>query len=272
MKLKTCWILSLAAALCLTANMVLAGTLVIKGSTTVLPIAQKVAEIYMKQHPDVKISISGGGSGNGIKALIDGSTDIADSSRFIKPKEVKLAVENGEYPVPFAVAYDCIVPVVHPSNSVMNFTLAQLKAIYKGEVKNWKEMGGPDRPIVVISRDTSSGTYEVWSKKVMNKERVFPGALLQASNGAIVQAVSKNKNAIGYIGFGYMDKSVKALMVDEVVGSEETTLNGTYPISRPLYMFTRGWPKGDTLKFINFVVHPQKGQKYVSEAGYVPLY
>ena len=272
MKLKTFWVLSLVTAFCLTANVVLAGNLVIKGSTTVLPIAQKVAEIYMKQHPDVKISISGGGSGNGIKALIDGSTDVADSSRFIKPKEVKLAVENGEYPVPFAVAYDCIVPVVHPTNPVMNLSMSQLKAVYKGEVKNWKEVGGPDRPIVVISRDTSSGTYEVWSEKVMKKERVFPGALLQASNGAIVQAVSKNKNAIGYIGIGYMDKYVKALMVDGIVGSEETTLNGTYPIRRPLYMFTRGWPKGDTLKFINFVVHPEKGQKYVHDAGYVPLY
>lgn len=265
-------ILALVISLCLTANLVCAGNLVIKGSTTVLPIAQKVAEVYMKQHPDVKISISGGGSGNGIKALIDGSTDIADSSRFIKSKEVKLAVENGEYPVPFAVAYDCIVPVVHSTNSVVNLTMAQLKAIYKGEIKNWKEVGGPDRPIVVISRDTSSGTYEVWSEKVMEKERVFPGALLQASNGAIVQAVAKNKNAVGYIGIGYMDKSVKALMVDQIAGSEETTLNGTYPISRPLYMFTRGWPKGDTLKFINFVVHPEKGQKYVGEAGYVPLY
>jgi phosphate transport system substrate-binding protein len=226
----------------------------------------------MQQNPDVKISISGGGSGNGIKALIDGSTDIADSSRFIKDKEVKLAVEKGQYPVPFAVAYDCIVPVVHPSNSVGNLTMEQLKAIYKGEIKNWKDMGGPDSPIVVISRDTSSGTYEVWHNKVMKKERVFPGALLQASNGAIVQAVSKNKNAMGYIGLGYMDESVKPLTVNGIKGSEETTLNGTYPISRPLFMFTNGWPTGDTLNFINFVLHPEKGQKYVGEAGFVPLF
>ena len=272
MKLKRIAILALALVFSFTSTVVLAGNLVIKGSTTVLPIAQKVAEAYMKQNPDVKISISGGGSGNGIKALIDGSTDIADSSRFIKPKEVSLAVEKGAYPVPFAVAYDCIVPVVHPSNSVTNLTMDQLKAIYKGENKNWKELGGPDRPIVVISRDTSSGTYEVWHKKVMKKERVFPGALLQASNGAIAQAVSKNKNAIGYISLGYLDKSIKALMVDQITGSEETTLNGTYPISRPLYMFTRGWPKGDTLNFINFVLNPEKGQKYVRDARYVPLY
>ena len=256
----------------LMAGTVHAGNLVIKGSTTVLPIAQKVAEVYMKENPDVKISISGGGSGNGIKALIDGTTDIADSSRFIKDKEVALAVEKGRYPVPFAVSYDCIVPVVHPSNSMKNITLDQLKDVYLGKIKNWKEIGGPDLKIVVVSRDTSSGTYEVWEKKVMNKERVYPGALLQASNGAVVQAVSKNKHAIGYIGIGYVNKSVKTLTVNSIVGSAKTTLDGSYPVSRALYMFTQGWPKGDALNFINYVLNPGKGQKYVEEAGYVPLY
>lgn len=262
----------LIGVLCLTANFAWAGNIVIKGSTTVLPIAQKVAEAYMKQNPDVKISISGGGSGNGIKAIIDGSTDIADASRFIKDKEVKLAMEKGRYPVPFAVAYDCIIPIVHTSNTLTNISINSLKAVYKGEIKNWKELGGPDRSIVVISRDTSSGTYEVWNEKVMEKERVFPGALLQASNGAIVQAVSKNKNAIGYIGLGYLSESVKDLSINNIKGSEETTLNGTFPVSRPLYMFTNNWPKEDILNFINFVIHPQKGQKYVKEAGFVPLY
>ena len=272
MKFKNISLIAIMLMVLLAANIVMAGNIVIKGSTTVLPIAQKTAEAYMKQNPDVKISISGGGSGNGIKALVDGSTDIADSSRFIKDKEVKLAVENGRYPVPFAVSYDCIVPVVHPNNTLKNLSLAQLKAIYKGEIKNWKELGGANKKIVVISRDTSSGTYEVWEKKVMKKERVYPGALLQASNGAIVQAVSKNKYAIGYIGLGYLDNSVKALTVEGIQGSEETTLNGTFPISRPLYMFTNGWPTGDTLNFINFVINPQKGQKYVKEAGFVPLF
>ncbi|OPL13738.1 MAG: phosphate ABC transporter substrate-binding protein [delta proteobacterium ML8_D] len=272
MKLKHIAIFALALVFSFTSTQVFAGNLVIKGSTTVLPITQKVAEAYMKQNPNVKISISGGGSGNGIKALIDGSTDIADSSRFIKPKEISLAVEKGAYPVPFAVAYDCIVPIVHPSNSVANLTMAQLKTIYKGEIKNWKELGGPDRPVVVISRDTSSGTYEVWQDKVMEKERVFPGALLQASNGAVAQAVSKNQNAIGYISLGYLDKGIKSLTVDKITGSEETTLNGTYPVSRPLYMFTSGWPEGDTLNFINFVLNPEKGQQYVRDVRYVPLY
>jgi len=114
-----------------------------------------------------------------------------------------------------------------------------------GKIKNWKELGGPDRPVVVISRDTSSGTYEVWAKKVMTKKRVYPGALLQASNGAVSQAVAKNKNAIGYIGIGYMSKDVKPLMVNRIVGSAATTLNGTYPISRPpLHVHTRMAPRG----------------------------
>lgn len=259
-------------AFCLMIGSAWAGNIVIKGSTTVLPIAQKVSEIYMKENPEIKISISGGGSGNGIKALIDGSTDIADSSRFIKEKEVQAAVQNGRYPVPHAVAYDCIIPVVHPSNSVTDLSLSQLKAIYQGKMRNWSEVGGPDRPIVVVSRDTSSGTYEVWEEKVMEKERVYPGALLQASNGAVVQAVSKNKNAVGYIGIGYLDTSVKATTVSGIEGSEESTLNGTYPVSRPLFMFTAGWPKDEIAKFLNFVKHPEKGQKYIGEAGYVPLY
>ena len=263
---------ALALVLILTSNSGWAGNLVIKGSTTVLPIVQTVAEAYMKQYPDVSISISGGGSGNGIKALIDGVTDIANSSRFIKDKEVKLALEKGAYPVPFRVAYDCIVPVVHPDNPVTDLSLDQLKAIYKGEIKNWKEVGGPNKKIVVVSRDTSSGTYEVWEKKVMKKERVYPGALLQASNGAIVQVVSKNKIAIGYIGLGYMTESVKPLTVGKIQGSVETTLNGKFPISRPLFMFTPGWPEGDGLSFINFILHPDKGQKFIREIGFVPLY
>jgi len=249
-----------------------AGDLRTDGSTTVLPIAQKAAEAYMKEHPDVTISVSGGGSGNGIKAIIDGTTDIANSSRFIKNEEVKQAVEKGSYPVPFAVAYDCIVPVVHPSNTVNNLTMDQLKAIYKGEIDNWKAVGGPDLKIVVISRDTSSGTYEVWEEKVMKKERVSPAALLQASSGAVAQAIASNKFAIGYLGIGYLNDKVKAVTVNNIAGTAETTLNGTFPISRPLFMFTRGWPSGDALNFINFVLNPQKGQKLVKEAGFVPLY
>ncbi|WP_456325914.1 PstS family phosphate ABC transporter substrate-binding protein [Desulfonauticus submarinus] len=249
-----------------------AGSIQIKGSTTVLPIAQKVAEQFMKEYPNISISISGGGSGNGIKALIDGTTDIADASRFIKQKEVKRAVKNGRYPVPFAVAYDCIIPVVHPSNPVSNLSLEQLKAIYTGKIRNWKEVGGPDRKIVVISRDTSSGTYEVWEKKVLHKARVYPGAQLQASNGAVAEAVAKNRYAIGYIGLGYLNKELKQVKVNGILGTPATALDGTYPISRALFMFTNGWPKGDVAKFIQYVVNPYKGQKLVKKVGYIPLY
>lgn len=254
------------------ASVSFAGSLVIKGSTTVLPISQKAVEAYMKENPEVKISLSGGGSSNGIKAIIDGSTDIANASRFIKDKEVSMAVEKGVYPVPFAIAYDSIIPVVHPGNPITNLTTDQLRAIYKGEITNFKEVGGPDLEIVSCSRDTSSGTYETWEEKVMKGEKVAPRAQVMASNGAIVQAVSKNKYAIGYIGIGYLNPSVKALTVNGVEGTEKTTLDGSFPISRPLFMFTNGWPKGDTLDFVNFMLNPQKGQNYVSESGYVRLY
>jgi phosphate transport system substrate-binding protein len=263
---------TICIAFIFSSTLVWAETIVIKGSTTVLPIAQKAVEAYMKKNPDVKISLSGGGSGNGIKAIIDGSTDIADASRFIKEKEVSMAIEKGVYPVPFAIAYDSIIPVVHPRNPVGNLTLDQLKAIYKGEITNWKEIGGSDLKIVVNSRDTSSGTYETWEGNVMNKERVTPAAQVMASNGAIVQAVSTNKYAIGYIGIGYVNGSVKVLTVNGIKGTEETTLDGTFPISRPLYMFTNGWPKGEVLDFINFVLHPKKGQDLVAQSGYVRLY
>ena len=271
---KSFWLRALVLSMVLCFNisgLAFAESLVIKGSTTVLPVAQKAAEVYVKMHPDVNVSISGGGSGNGIKALIDGSTDIANASRFIKEKEINLAMKNNVFPVAHRVAIDAIVPVVHPANSIKNITLAQLRSIYRAKIRNWKELGGEDRKIVIISRDTSSGTYEVWHKKVMKKERVAPTAQLLASNGAVVQAVTNNKHAIGYVGIGYLNKNIKALDVNGVTPSITTALNGTYPVARPLFMFTNGWPKGVVSDFINYVVSP-KGQETVKEEGFVPLY
>lgn len=272
MKMKKLLITLIFGLVCtgLTLGTAWAEKLVIKGSTTVLPVAQKAAEDFMDEYPDVRISVSGGGSGNGIKALVDGTTDVANASRFIKQREVARAVENGNYPVPFVVAYDCIVPVVHTSNPVDDLSLEQLKKIYQGKIKNWSEVGGKDMQVVVVSRDTSSGTYEVWEEKVLEGGRVFPGALLQASNGAVVQAVSKNKFAIGYIGLSYLNKEVKALDVNGVKASMDTA--AAYPVSRSLFMFTNGWPEGVTMKFINYVQHPEKGQKLVENLGYVPIY
>ena len=246
-------------------------TIVIKGSTTVLPVVQAAAEAYLKGHPEINISISGGGSGNGIKALVDKFTDIANASRFIKGKELDLAMKKGVYPVPHRVAIDAIVPIVHYRNPVDGLTIEQLSLIYQGKIKNWKEVGGKDMQIVVVSRDTSSGTYEVWEKKVLHKARVTPRAQMQASNGAVVQVVSKNKYAIGYIGLGYLDQGVKGIKVNGIRPSVQTALSGTYPVARPLFMFTDGWPKGAVSDFINFVVSP-KGQEIVKREGFVPLY
>ncbi|MFH2093391.1 MAG: phosphate ABC transporter substrate-binding protein [Pseudomonadota bacterium] len=248
-----------------------AGELVIKGSTTVLPIAQKTAEAYMLAHPDVKISLSGGGSGNGIKAIIDGTADIGNASRFIKQKEVDLANTKSVYPVPFRVALDAIVPVVNPANKISDISMAQLKDIYLGKIKDWKEIGGTPGQIVVISRDSSSGTFGVWKEMVMNEERVIPSALTVPSNGGIVQAVAKTPGAIGYVGLGYLNQEIKAVSVEGIAGTEENTLNGSFPISRGLFMFTKGWPQGETMGYISFILS-KRGQELVKEAGSIPLF
>lgn len=262
---------SLLFALIIAATPAMAEQLVIKGSTTVLPVAQEWIEAYMKINPDVSISLSGGGSGNGIKALIDGTTDVANASRFIKDKEVQTAMAKNKYPVPFRVALDCIVPVVHPSNSVSNLTLAQLNGIYSGKITDWNEVGGNGGQIVVVSRDSSSGTFEVWEDIVLEGGRVTPRALTVASNGAAVQTVSKTKGAIAYIGMGYLNDELKQIKVNNVMGTEITTQNGEYPISRPLFMFTDGWPEGTTLSFINYVFS-KPGQKLVRKVGSVPVF
>ena len=247
-----------------------AQNVVIKGSTTVLPIAQAALEAYMKAHPGVNISLSGGGSGDGIKALIDKSADIAPSSREIKPKEVELAKHKGVVPVAHTVAMDALTPIVHPRNNVNGLTIDQLSQIYQGKIKNWKEVGGDNLQIVVVSRDSSSGTFESWGHLVLNNAKVSPRAQMQASSGAVVQAISKNRYAIGYVGIGYLNQSVKALTVNGVAASAKTALSKEYPIARPLYMYTDGQPKGVVAGFINFVLSPA-GQKLVAREGFVPL-
>jgi len=249
---------------------VAAENVVIKGSTTVLPIAQAALEAYMKAHPGVNISLSGGGSGDGIKALIDKSTDIATSSREIKAKEVELAKRKGVNPVAYAVAIDALTPIVHPRNRINNLTIDQLSQIYQGKIRNWKEVGGDDLQIIVVSRDSSSGTFESWGHLVLNNAKVTPRAQMQASSGAVVQAISKNRYAISYVGIGYLNKSVKALTVNGVTASAKTALSKEYPIARPLYMYTNGQPTGETANFMKFVLSPA-GQKLVAREGFVPI-
>ena len=243
----------------------------INGSTTVLPVMQKAAENFMGINPDVAITISGGGSGNGIKALTDGLCQIAMSSRDMRANEKELAKNKGVNPVRIPVAVDALMPIVHPSNAVADISVEQLRDIYAGKITNWKEVGGADRRIAVVSRDTSSGTFETWDEKIMNKEKVAPSALLQASNGAVVQLVAKNPNAIGYIGFGYLDQSVKGLDIGGLKASPENAIAGQWPIARELYVFTNGEPQGAVKKLIDYLLDPQKGQKAVLEVGFIPL-
>lgn len=242
----------------------------VKGSTTVLPITQKAAEDFYDKHK-IGVSISGSGSGNGIKALLDGSTDIAMASREMKGKELKLAKEKGIKTKEITVALDMIVPVVHPDNSVKNLSMDQLKAIYDGSISNWKKLGGKDENIVVISRDTSSGTYEVWSKLVLKKADVRNDALLQASNGAVASAVTKNPKAIGYVGYGYLDDSLQAVNVNGVEATIKNGKSGKFPISRKLYLYVdEANLSADAQKFIDFLLSDE-GQKIVKEIGFLPL-
>ncbi|MFW6366126.1 MAG: phosphate ABC transporter substrate-binding protein, partial [Spirochaetota bacterium] len=208
---------------------------VIKGSTTVLPIAQKAQEAFLATHENITISLQGTGSGDGIKSIIEGTTDIANASRDMKDKEIESAKEAGREIESITVAHDILVPVVHPTNPVSEITIEQLNAMYKGEITNWSELGGKDMEIVLISRDTSSGTFEVWEELVMHGENVSEEALLQASNGAVFNAVSQNEKAIGYIGIGFISDSVKVLPVNGVAPRMDNLKE--YPISRPLYMF-----------------------------------
>ncbi len=264
-------------ALCLFSATAFAGNLVMNGSTTVLPFAQLAAERFMAQHPDVKISVSGGGSGNGIKALVDGTTEIANSSRAIKDSEVEQAKAKGVVPHETAVALDCIVPMVHPDNPVKDLTREQLRDIYTGKVENWKEVGGEDKPIVVVGRDSSSGTAATWQEMVVEykhsgdaKPRVIPRAQISPSSGAMLAAVAGNKYAIGYDGIGYLNKSIKALSVEGVKATPETAANGKFPLSRKLFMYTNGAPKGDAAAFLKYLLS-KDGQKIVAETGFVPV-
>ncbi len=243
----------------------------IGGSTTVLPIAQKAVEVYMAKYPQVSISVSGSGSGDGIKALTEGSIDIAGSSRGLKDKEVAVAKERGVTLVSHVVAIDCIVPIVNPENPITSLTLAQLKSIYNGQIKNWKEVGGLDKPIVVISRDFSSGTFETWQEKVLGSDRVRVDAQMQNSNGGVAGSVAGNKYAIGYVGIGYVNTKVKGVNVDGVRATVASAKDKSYPLSRELYMFTNGEAKGAVKNFLEFVMGRQ-GQSLVEAEGFVAAY
>jgi phosphate transport system substrate-binding protein len=247
-----------------------AKSLTIKGSTTVLPIAQSCAEVFMDMHSDVNISVQGGGSGVGIASLIDGTCDIADASRPIKDKEKERAKENNVRAYENVVALDGIAVIVHPSNPVDGLSIEQIKKIYTGEISNWNEAGGKKMKITVISRDSASGTFETFNELALDKERVRPDSLLQASNQAVAQTVSRTPGAIGYVGLGYLSSAVKGVSVEGVEPTNENVINGSYELARKLFMYTNGAPEGIEKAFIDFVLS-EEGQELVKKAGYVSL-
>jgi phosphate transport system substrate-binding protein len=264
--------LNLALILCFFSSSAFAAEeIVISGSTTVLPVMQKAGEGFMKANPGISLAISGGGSGTGIKQLNDKLCQVAMSSRDIKSSEVDQGRAHGVEPTRIVIAVDALVPVVHPKNPVKGLTVAQMRDIYAGRISNWKEVGGLDENIVLISRDSSSGTFETWETMIMKGEKIVGSALLQASNGQVAQTVSKNRKAIGYIGLGYLNASLKALNVDNVAANTQTALSKQWPIARELYIFTNGTPAGGIKKLVDYLLDPQKGQKAVEEIGYIPL-
>jgi len=248
-----------------------AETLQIDGSTTVGPIADAFAEYFKSVYSDLSITVKKTGSGDGAAALIDGRCDIATMSRFMKPEEFKKAVANDVLPVAHVVAMDGVCVVVHPSNPIKALTSAQIRDIYTGKTTNWSQVGGTNTPIFVISRDTSSGTYETFESLVMKKQPMAAGVEYVNANPQAQARVRTTAGAIGYVGLGFLE-GVKAIQVDGVTPTRDTVAKGTYPVSRPLFMFTNGYPKlGSTVhKFVIFHL-TEKGQELIEAKGYVPL-
>ena len=248
----------------------------IKGSDTVLPLTQKEAEVFMKKYPGSSVMVTGGGSGVGLAALQNGTTDIAQSSRKMKLDEKMKMQDAGKTSIETIIAYDALAVIVNPSNKINQLTREQLESIYTGKVTNWKEVGGDDMPIVLYSRESSSGTFEFFKEHVLNKKNFAPTAMLMPATGAIVQSVSQTKGAIGYVGLAYLETSVKALKVSYdkgvtyVVPSVENAMNKTYPITRPLYYYYLNTTEKAVKPFIDFILSTE-GQNIVREIGYVPV-
>ncbi|MGI5819237.1 MAG: phosphate ABC transporter substrate-binding protein [Armatimonadota bacterium] len=262
-----------------------AGTIEIIGSTTSLPVATAWAHAFHEKNPSVEINVSGGGSGNGIKAVIDGTTDIGNSSREIKESEIELAQRNNVNPVEHIIAYDGLAPIVHPDNPAGALSVQQLSEIYSGEVTKWSEVGVTGMAndnIVVVSRDSASGTYESWKELVIqmrgaDEDRDYaPAALKKNSNRDVRQTVADTPSAIGYIGLGYVDDSVKVVPVIPLEGGEailatsENVQNGSFPVARALYMYTNGEPTGIVADFLEWGKGAE-GQALVAEEGFVPI-
>lgn len=267
----------LISALC--AALALAGTaqadsprLRLEGSTTLLPAIQRLAESYRDDHSSRVTEIHGGGSTGGISALVAGDAEIASSSRFLTGEELQAAANAGVYPVPFRVAHDAVIPVVHTKNRIRSLSLEQLGQIYAGEITNWKQLGGPDRSVRPVFRDADSGTHMVWSQFIASPGEEVTDRREVISGSEVVRYVADHRGAIGYIGLGNLNANVRPLSVDGVMGSIKNVRSGAYPLSRSLFLFTNGWPDGATLEFIDYVLDPGRGQRVISRAGLIPVF
>jgi phosphate transport system substrate-binding protein len=264
------------SALWLPATAAHAGSVTIKGSDTMVILGQRWAEDYMKKHPETVLQVTGGGSGTGISALINGTTDICASSRAMKPAEKeKLRDRYNNTGIEIPVARDGLAVYVSATNPLTEISLADLKAIFTGKTTNWKQIGGPDSNIIVYSRENSSGTYVFFKEHVLGGADFTPRAQTMPGTAAVVNAVSKEKFGIGYGGAAYA-KGIKILKVKKDAASpainpeKATVLNGTYPLARPLFFYLRAKPAGDIKSFIDWVLSPD-GQGIVEKVGYYPV-
>lgn len=263
----------LIAAVSLMGKIAVAETISVKGSDTMVHLVAAWAEGFMKAQKSIDVSVTGGGSGTGIASLINKTTNIASSSRSMKDKEISLAKSRKVVAHEIKVALDGVSIIVHPSNPVKNLTMRQLKSIYTGEIKNWSELGGPNQKIMLLSRDTSSGTYVFFQEHVLQNNDYFRSTRMMPSTSAIVQTVSQDKGAIGYVGLGYAEEAgskIKVLTVDKVEATINTIRSGKYPVARPLFLYTNGNPSGAVKTFIDYILG-SSGQKIVKETGFVPL-
>jgi phosphate transport system substrate-binding protein len=248
----------------------------IKGSDTVLPLSQKAAENYLKHHPTQNISITGGGSGVGLSALLEGTTDIAQSSRKIKFDEKQKLQAAGKTAREVIIAYDALAIIVHPSNPITRLTREQLEGIFTGKIKNWKELGGDNRKIIPYARETSSGTFEFFRESVLKNKNYLNGIMSLPATGAIIQSIGQTPGAIGYVGLAYLSKEVRALHVSYDQGktftapSIENAKNATYPLVRQLYYYYESSTESTVQPFVDYLLSPA-GQNTVRETGFITV-
>ena len=242
----------------------LKGTLDIAGGTAHIPVMKEAGKRIMTTNPDIRITVAGGGSGVGVQQVGEGLVQIGNTGRPLKDKEI---ASYGLKSFPFAI--DGVALVVNPSNKVSNITAQQAIDIYNGKITNWKALGGDDAPISMYTREDGSGTREVFVERALSKGSIVQSANVVNSNGAMKTAVAQDRQGIGYVGIGHVDKNVKALVFDGMVPSQENAAAGTYKVTRLLFMNTKGEPQGLTKAFIDYIYTPE-GSEIISKSGYIP--